>query len=145
MMFATRLAAATNRVVLFTWRGDPAEPQQFFSPASTINWTLSGTGYYPPDEPILNPDNVTMESSMELDMYSWKPKQAATLQKVKKGLLQSKADVQYITIYTNERAEADCAGCPPLDKPMLKQDSAASSSGSSNSAACLFRLLFKPR
>jgi hypothetical protein len=146
MLFAARLAVATKRVILFSWRNDPAEPEAYLIPASSIDWTLKGTGYFSSDDPVQNPTNITLDSSLELDMYNWLNGQHKTLEKVKQGFLQSRADVQYITLHTNERAEANCMGCPRIDKPMRKQDTAGSSSaGHTNSAACLFRLLFKPR
>jgi hypothetical protein len=150
MLFATRLAAASQRVVLFTWRHSPDEPSAFFTPASTIDWTLPGTGYYSSEDQEQNPQNLTMASSLELDAYNFVARQQATLQEIKQGLLLQGevAGVQYITLHTNERAESDCAACPPLDRPMRKQDSAANSRAAgagSNSAACLFRALFKPR
>lgn len=150
MLFATRLAAASQRVVLFTWRHSPDEPTAFFTPAGSIDWTLPGTGYYSSEDPVQNPQNISMTSSLELDAYNWVSRQQDTLQGIKQGLLlQGEVPgVQYITIHTNERAESDCKGCPPLDRPMRKQDSAGSSRAAgagTNSAACLFRALFKPR
>lgn len=147
MLFATRLADASQRVVLFTWRHSPDEPTAFFTPASSIDWTLPGTGYYSSDDPVQNPQNISMTSSLELDAYNWVPHQQQTLQDIKQGLLLQGGvpGLQYVTIHTNERAESDCAGCPPLDRPMRKQDSRRAAGAGTNSAACLFRALFKPR
>lgn len=141
MLLTTRLAAATKRVVLFTWKGDPDEPQAFFAPAGSIDWTLEGTGYQQEAE-----EGSAHTNSAALDMYNWLPEQQATLQKAKQGFLDTLQDKQYVTVYTNERGEADCAGCPPMDAPMRVQDSQWDVSGRGHSsAACLFRLLFKPR
>lgn len=50
MMYMTRLAAAMNRVVLFTWRNEPHEVEQYLPPATDIDWTLRGIeGYDYPD------------------------------------------------------------------------------------------------
>jgi hypothetical protein len=141
MLFATRLAVATQRVVLFTWKSDPDEPQAFFSPAGSIDWTLHGTGF----EATLQGIPQANSNTVQLDMYSWIKEQQKTLQEVKQGFLQTLKDVQYVVIHTNERAEAECAGCPPLDGPMRLQDSSARGPVVTNSAACLFRMLFKPR
>lgn len=146
MLFATRLAAATGRVVLFTWKGDPGEPQTFFMPAGNIDWRVEGTGYSetPPTPP--NSQSSSSSSNLALDMYTWVPEQQETLQRVKDGLLLRHASTRYVTIYTNERAEAPCKGCPALSAPLQPADAAAdNNSSSSSSAACLFRLLFKPR
>jgi hypothetical protein len=140
MLFSTRMAASSKRVILFTWKGDPDEPQAFFVPAGSIDWRLEGTGY---QEEILQSSAHT--NSLELDMYNWMPEQQETLQKVKQGFLQMLQDKQYVTIFTNERGESDCAGCPPLDGPMRVQDSGGGIESGHNSAACLFRMLFTPR
>jgi hypothetical protein len=139
MLFATRLAVATKRVVLFTWKSEPDEPQAFFTPAGSIDWTLHGTGF----ETTLQDTAQDTSNTIQLDMYSWIKEQQKTLQEVKQGFLQTLDDVQYVVIHTNERAEAECAGCPVLDAPMRLQDSGGPAVA--NSAACLFHMLFKPR
>jgi len=140
MLFATRLAAASHRVILFTWKDNPAEPQAFFSPAGSIDWRVQDTGY----QQALHDPSHSLLTHLALDMYTWKKKQQETLELVKQGWLLNQTDMQYITIFTNERAEASCTGCPPLSAPLEVQD-ITTSAGATSTAACLFRMLFKPR
>lgn len=179
MLFTTRLAAASQRVVLFTWKDDPAEPQAFLAPAA-LDWTLQGTGYSgsaaaaastPVTDAVASSNSdipansrrklrgavaspasshgvstSSSSSSLVLDAYSWKPEQQETLRQLKNGFLQQEpaVSVKFVTIHTNERAEAECAGCPPLEPP-LQVATLSGSSPRTNAAACLFRMLFKPR
>lgn len=138
MLFATRLAAASHRVILFTWKDDPAEPQTFLSPAGSIDWRVQDTGY---QQALHDPSH---SNHLALDMYTWKQQQQETLERVKQGWLLNQTDIQYITIFTNERAEVSCTGCQPLSAPLEVQDS-SNSAGATSTAACLFRMLFKPR
>lgn len=50
MMYLTRQAIATKRVILFTWRNEPHELDTYLPPAGPIDWTVNGIdGYDFPD------------------------------------------------------------------------------------------------
>lgn len=116
MMFATRLAVATSRVVLFTW-SQPHDVSEFMSPPRGIDWRVSGTGY---DHASRHPRFFWLYDNRP-DGPRWheylSPNTVRAMRHrrhVLTGGLSRVRDV-WVTISTNEVMDSDCAGCPQLD------------------------------
>ncbi|GAX76353.1 hypothetical protein CEUSTIGMA_g3799.t1 [Chlamydomonas eustigma] len=115
MIFTTRLAYASSRVVLFSW-AQPFDATEFLSPAGDIDWRAAGTGYDPtsphPRFKWINVFNNTWLHRFKGDTWNLlrePPRQVAT----GGGLLSMKDP--FITIITNEPMDSDCVGCPTID------------------------------
>jgi hypothetical protein len=62
MLYATRVAAATGRVLLLTWTAPEEDLSYFFKPSRSIDWRLVGT---PADGLNLN------SPSKDVDIHVW--------------------------------------------------------------------------
>lgn len=91
MLFTVRVASSLNRVVLFRWN-NPYPLENFFRPASSIDWTLTGIDHVP--GPVLR-----FIDSEHND--------------VKTGALLN-VTAKFITLQTNMRMTDDCFECPVL-------------------------------
>lgn len=168
MMYLTRQAVATGRVVLFTWRDAPHAAERYLPPAG-INWTLDGIqGYDYPDlssfcgnapnhaarsrvpglekegEGAANGSQPT--NSIALSSTDYKGRDTLVRRHIVGGGLKDFEDIQFVTIHTNEWSSRGCKGCPamadPAPAPVQKPDGTRTVDVS---AACLFRQLFSFR
>lgn len=91
MLFSVRVAHALKRVVLFNWN-HPFQVDNFFEPASSINWTMTGIDY----------QKGRTERFIDHQSHV-----------INEGLLMQVTDT-FITLQTNMFMTGNCSGCPPL-------------------------------
>lgn len=169
MMYLTRQAVATGRVVLFTWRDEPHAVERYLPPAG-IDWSLDGIeGYDYPDLSSFcgNADNFAARSrvpgleeeadtapgaangshptnSIVLSSTDYKARDTLVRRYIVGGGLKDFEDIQFVTIHTNEWSSRSCKGCPTMADPAPKSGKNPDSTVDV-SAACLFRQLFRLR
>jgi hypothetical protein len=115
MLFALRLAAATKRVLLFTW-ARPVALQDLLVPSGPINWAPDGIKDYNKDQQQQAPVFRFMNGAHHPMVLN--------------GSLVS-ATQQFLIVQTNQRMDAPCAGCPQLQEMHA-------------STACVWTRLFRP-
>lgn len=168
MMYLTRQAVATGRVILFTWRDEPHAVERYLPPAG-IDWSLAGIQGY--DYPALssfcgNAPNTAARSrvpglekegpvaaangshtnSIALSSTDYKGRDTLVRRFIAAGGLKDFEDIQFITIHTNEWSSRGCKGCPAMADPAPKLVQKPDSTRTVDvSAACLFRQLFSLR
>lgn len=118
MLFALRLAAATKRVLLFTW-ARPVELHHLLVPAGAIDWTTDGVPGY----------NTTQQQQQKAALVL-RFMNGAHHPLVLSGELSNSTE-QFVIVQTNQRMDAPCKGCPAL--PEMDP-----------STACVWSRLFKP-
>lgn len=115
MLYALRLAAASGRVLLFSW-SRPVELHHLLVPSAHINWTLAGipelSRGIPPDALVLRFMNGHHHPV------------------VLNGNLTNLTE-QFVVVQTNQHMDAECPACPALHP-------------TTSSTACTWARLFKP-
>jgi hypothetical protein len=123
MLFAARVAASAQRVLLVTW-DLPGEPDilEFLQPAGKINWTLPGT-------PVRRA--ALLHGDHDSEVHTWgvgaRDDYVRERASITRGGYESPARV--LVMRSNEFPNTTCAGCVPLDSP--------------DDAACVFTALFR--
>lgn len=115
MLYALRLAVASDRVLLFSWER-PVELHQLLVPSGRINWTLEGIPEFTQEQ---------QQKALVLRFMN-----GAYHPMVLNGSLASLAD-PFVIVQTNQRMDAQCKACPALPEM-------------APSTACVWRRLFKP-
>lgn len=114
MLYALRLAAASKRVLLFTW-SRPVELHHLLVPSAAIDWTI----------------NSIPEFESQLDKaVVMRFMNGAHHPLVLENKLANMTD-QFVVVQTNQRMEAVCPGCPELQELDA-------------STACVWNRLFRP-
>ena len=124
MLLVTRLAIASQRVVLFTW-AHPFELEHFLIPSRIIDWRIKGTGL-----DLISPHPhyswMVGQSWRPLDLIRQRPRDFV----LQNGI--SSLKDRFIVISTNEHATTRCKGCPDIGNDSLGP-----------AASCLFQYLFR--
>lgn len=115
MLYALRLAVASNRVLLFTW-DRPVELNQLLVPSGSIDWTVDTVPEFSHEQ---------QQKALVLRFMN-----GAYHPMVLDGRLANLTD-QFVIVQTNQRMDAQCKGCPDL--PELHP-----------STACVWNRLFRP-
>lgn len=126
-MYALRVAAATNRVLLLRWE-HPGNLTDFLVPCSSINWTWDGT----PAQALLAADKNLKTSDEQKDVFMNNDLGKAFPEA--NFFSHELSNKTFLVLKTNFPAESRCVICPSvLGKPAESYD-----------FVCLFRYLFKP-
>jgi hypothetical protein len=115
MLFALRVAAATKRVLLYSW-ARPVELHHLLVPSGDIKWTLEGIEDYNTDQKQKAPVLRFMNGAHHPLVLN--------------GSL-ANATEQFVIVQTNQRMDALCHGCPQLQEMEA-------------STACVWTRLFRP-
>jgi hypothetical protein len=124
MMYALRVAAATNRVLLLRWE-HPGNLTDFLVPGSSVDWaTWEGT----PAVDLLAADRRLKLSTAETDVFKTIGVRAAfpNLTHFSHGL----TNKTFLVLKTNFPAESACLMCPPV---------AGTTKNQSYDFVCMFR------
>lgn len=124
-MYATRLAAATNRVLLISW-DRPGQITDYLVPATKTDWTLTNTSA----EQIRPKHWSRLVNNTEVVFYHWgilSDNQLRSLMQHGKHQTEHK----FMVLASNKKATSPCQGCPEVG------------SAKSRAVVCLFNFLYK--
>lgn len=124
-MYAARLAATTNRVLLISW-DRPGLITDYLVPATNIDWRLTGT---PAERIKLNKQSL-LGNNTDIEYYGWGMLSNRELRTLMiHGEHQTQK--QFMVVQSNEISTSPCGDCPKV--------------GTANSWAlvCLFNFLYK--